>query len=143
MPSDKTGDGKRKLPDPPEAMVTPDKKVPVPTGSSGSSTRRILFSERHYQKSQLGSGEMEEVQSRSRFCPQQEVMSGECAAPASVTHRKGIASRTLFGKFPSREQMGQFFESTEQQVSWITDEHNWPGQGVVAVAVRVHWGTRL
>lgn len=33
MPPDKAGEGKRKLPEPPEPMETPDKNILVPAGS--------------------------------------------------------------------------------------------------------------
>ena len=116
MPPDKAGEGKRKLPEPPESMVTPDKKIPIPTGSSGSSARRILFSKMHQELDgwTAGAGEMEEVQSRSRLCPQRDAQSGASTAPVSGTHRQ--RARVLFGRLPGREQMNHFFESTEQQV---------------------------
>ena len=115
MPPDKTGEGKRKLPEPKEAMETPDKKIPVPTGSSGSSARRILFSEMHQKPEECtGAVEMEEVQSKSRFCSERDVQSNAACAPGSGTHRQ--RARVLFGRMPGRERMNRFLESTEQQV---------------------------
>ena len=115
MPPDKSGEGKRKLPEPKEAMETPDKKIPVPTGSSGSSARRILFSEMHQKPEECtGTDEMEEVQSKSRFCSERDVQSNAACAPGSGTHRQ--RARVLFGRMPGRERMNRFFESTEQQV---------------------------
>ncbi len=116
MPSEKAGDGKRKLPEPPEAMVTPDKKIPVPTGSSGasSSARRILFSTVHENLDDFISDDMEEVQSKSRFCPEREMESAAANGPGSGIHRQ--RARVLFGRMPGRDRMNRFFESTEQQV---------------------------
>ena len=123
MPPDKSGEGKRKLPEPKEAMETPDKKIPVPTGSSGSSARRILFSEMHQKVEDCtGADEMDEVQSKSRFCQERDVLSSAACAPASGTQRR--RARVLFGRVPGRERMNRFFESTEQQVSVFTLTHS-------------------
>ena len=122
MPGEKASAGTRKLPAPPESMWTADKKMPVAPGSAGSSARRILFNDVH-QKKQMdefsGGEEAEEVQSRSRFCPQRNGRStaGNLAASSGSQRQVSrLAARTLFGNMPSREQMNRFFETTELQV---------------------------
>ena len=115
MPPDKSGKGKRKLPEPKEAMEPPDKKIPAPTGSSGSSARRILFSEMHRKPEECtGTDDMEEVQSKSRFHSEWQMQSNTACEPANGPPRQ--RARVLFGRMPGRERMNRFFESTEQQV---------------------------
>ena len=126
MAGEKASEGKRKLPEPPESMVTPDKKMPVPTGSAGSSARRILFNDVHHKKEMddfSGGEEAEEVQSRSRFYHERNGRSrlGNSAGSSGGERQVSrMAARTLFGNMPSREQMNRFFETTEQQVCGVS-----------------------
>lgn len=126
MPPAEPAQGKRKLPEPPEAMVTPDKKINVPTGSTGSSARRILFNNKKHRElpdaAVLEGEEFEEVDSRSRLCPP--VTTGACPVgeatrlPSSGHLRAAAAS--LFGHMPKAQQVGEYFQAAEQQVQACT-----------------------
>jgi hypothetical protein len=124
MPPAGAEQGKRKLPEPPEAMVTPDKKIHVPTGSTGSSARRILFNNKKHREQPdaavLQGEEYDEVESRTRLCPP--LPSGACPMseagrlPSSGQLRAAAAS--LFGHMPKAQQMGEYFQAAEQQVTF-------------------------
>ncbi|CAL8461590.1 g1121 [Coccomyxa elongata] len=135
MPPAEAAQGKRKLPEPPEAMVTPDKKIHVPTGSTGSSARRILFNNKKHRElpdaAVLQGEDFEEVQSKNQLCPP--VPSGACpmGEPAQM-HCSGnlrAAAVGLFGNMPKAQQMGEYFQVAEQQVRqrfqerWGVDSH--------------------
>ncbi|CAK0747668.1 hypothetical protein CVIRNUC_001781 [Coccomyxa viridis] len=150
MAGEKASEGKRKLPEPPESMVTPDKKMPVPTGSAGSSARRILFNDVHHKKEMddiSGGEEAEEVQSRSRLYLERNGRSrlGNSAGSSGGQRQVSrLAARTLFGNMPSREQMNRFFETTEQQVRQAFQER-WgvdPNSDVVLSNGQWQWAFR-
>ena len=133
MPPAEAAQGKRKLPEPPEAMITPDKKIQVPTGSTGSSARRILFNNKKHRElpdaAVLLGEDLEEVQSKSQLCPP--VPSGACpiSDPARMSSSGNLraAAVGLFGNMPKAQQMGEYFQVAEQQVKSCLPRHERSG----------------
>jgi hypothetical protein len=123
MPAAEPAQGKRKVPDPPETMVTPDKKIHAPSGSSGSSARRILFNNDVHKEQDQQGPEFEEVQSKSQVTPPVCTANAALISDSACQHASvqlSAAARDLFGNMPSKEQMGQYFQAAEHQVSsWI------------------------
>ena len=109
--------GKTKLPEPSDAMMTPDKKIQAPTSSTGSSARRILFNNLAHQDPEpagQAAADGEEVQSKPRPLQHSCAVSSPVSSAAPQDIR--AAARSLFGICPSSEKMGQYFQAAEMQV---------------------------
>lgn len=107
-------------------MVTPDKKIHVPTGSTGSSARRILFHNQKHREQEdvamLQGEDFEEVQSSNQQCPA--VPPAACPIAGKTQVCSGghlrVAAAGLFGNMPKAQQMGEYFQAAEQQVSFYS-----------------------
>ena len=120
--SSEASQGKSKLPEPADIMVTPDKKIQAPTSSTGSSARRILFNNlAHKDPEPAGqaAADGEEVQSKPRPLQHSCAVSSPVSSAAPQDIR--AAARSLFGICPSSEKMGQYFQAAEMQVGahWV------------------------
>ena len=105
--------GKRKVPEPSEAMVTPDKRAAKqPAGSTASSAapRRSLFCSKHTED-QAAQQDAEECTSKpshvGRSCSQS-ASQGRCSA---APREAQAACKRLFGICASKDTMAAYFEN--------------------------------